>query len=156
MENTQICSACKISKNNKSFAFRDIKKNLLQDKCKECKNSYNKIWYRKNKKVHKKHAIANKKKYYIINMTFVLNYLNKNPCIDCGESDLCCLDFDHVSGNKFHNVSVMIPTYCLRVLKKEIDKCEVRCANCHRRKTAKDQNWYAKILNVPVAQQIER
>ena len=30
----------------------------------------------------------------------------------------------------------------LDTLKKEIDKCEIRCANCHRRKTAKQFNFY--------------
>ncbi len=31
-------------------------------------------------------------------------------------------------------------------IKTEIKKCDVRCANCHRRKTSKDLNWwYEKI-----------
>jgi hypothetical protein len=30
----------------------------------------------------------------------------------------------------------------LNQVKNEIEKCDVRCANCHRRKTAKDFNWY--------------
>ena len=28
---------------------------------------------------------------------------------------------------------------------KEIEKCEIRCSNCHRKKTAKDFNWYHNI-----------
>jgi hypothetical protein len=32
--------------------------------------------------------------------------------------------------------------YSLDALQKEIDKCVVRCANCHRRKTAKESGFW--------------
>ena len=36
--------------------------------------------------------------------------------------------------------------YRWKTVLEEINKCEVRCANCHRQKTAKDENWY-KLIN---------
>lgn len=69
---------------------------------------------------------------------YVFNYLQSHPCVDCGETDHVVLDFDHVRGEKRKPISRMVAsTYSLEVLKKEIEKCEVRCANCHRRVTAK-------------------
>lgn len=58
-------------------------------------------------------------------------------CVDCGEKDLRVLDFDHVRGVKIDHIGRMVSGYCsVSTLYAEIDKCEVRCANCHRRITS--------------------
>ena len=63
-------------------------------------------------------------------------FLANHPCVDCGKDDPDVLDFDHVKGIKIKNVSEMITdTSTLEQLVDEIDKCEVRCANCHRKIT---------------------
>jgi hypothetical protein len=57
--------------------------------------------------------------------------------IDCGESDPVVLDFDHRDRRaKFANVSDML-TYSIKRVISEIAKCDVRCANDHRRRTKK-------------------
>lgn len=57
-------------------------------------------------------------------------------CVDCGEKDLRVLDFDHVRGVKRAVVSMLINRRSsVRRIYEEIDKCDVRCANCHRRTT---------------------
>jgi len=57
-------------------------------------------------------------------------------CIDCGESNPVVLDFDHVKGKKTSNLSDMANhSYSIKRMKEEIRKCEVRCSNCHRKKT---------------------
>lgn len=67
------------------------------------------------------------------NRNFVREYLEKNPCVDCGNDNLVVLDFDHVRGEKVANISKMVSTgRSLSSLLREIEKCEVRCANCHR------------------------
>jgi hypothetical protein len=77
---------------------------------------------------------------------FAYDYLLAHPCVDCGEVDPVVLDFDHTNpATKSREVSWFIRRRDLVGLKAEIAKCEVRCANDHRRKTARDLG-YARWL----------
>ena len=59
-------------------------------------------------------------------------------CVDCGyRDDPRALQFDHVRGVKMKSVSAMI-TCSLEHLIAEIEKCEIRCSNCHLIKTHPD------------------
>ena len=52
------------------------------------------------------------------------------------------LEFDHINPEeKISNVSDLMK-FSINKVKKEIAKCEVRCANCHRRKTAQQFKTY--------------
>lgn len=66
----------------------------------------------------------------------VVDFLREHPCVGCGEPDILVLEFDHVSGVKLGAIGEMV-TRGKSVLSvtREIAKCVVRCANCHRRKT---------------------
>ena len=76
----------------------------------------------------------------------MMNFYRSHPCTDCGETDPRVLDFDHLN-NKKHNVStLMSKEYSWEAILEEASKCEVRCANCHRKKTAVDQNHYTNRL----------
>lgn len=76
------------------------------------------------------------------NRKYVWEYLLEHPCADCGEEDPIVLEFDHVRGEKSSDVSKMVHnTRSLKAIQEEIDKCEVVCANCHRRRTAATQEW---------------
>lgn len=56
-------------------------------------------------------------------------------CVDCGYHESAdALEFDHVRGEKVANIS-RITT--MKKLFREIEKCEVRCSNCHRIRTAR-------------------
>ena len=77
------------------------------------------------------------------NRQYVYKFLKSNPCKDCGEPDPVVLQFDHRDRlQKKAGVSrLVLDEYSLKVIKNEIDKCDVRCANCHTRKTAKEFKW---------------
>ena len=76
----------------------------------------------------------------------LFNFLSKEECIDCGEKDPIVLDFDHIDrNNKFKTVSQMLcGHYSFETILKEINKCEIRCANCHRRKTYSQFKYFGK------------
>ncbi len=71
---------------------------------------------------------------------FIHNYLSSHPCVDCGEEDIIVLEFDHVRGNKVGDVKKMMFSHSIASIQEEINKCEIRCANCHRRVTHKRRN----------------
>lgn len=63
--------------------------------------------------------------------------LKAKPCADCGlRYPPYVMDFDHVRGKKDKCVSKMRVTNLDRILK-EIAKCDLVCANCHRERTQK-------------------
>jgi hypothetical protein len=72
-------------------------------------------------------------KSIVRNKLYVKNYLENKACVDCGNSDIRVLEFDHVRGVKLYHVSYMIQkAYKLDLVKDEIEKCDIRCCNCHR------------------------
>lgn len=67
---------------------------------------------------------------------FILDYLRTHPCVDCGETDPVVLEFDHVRGEKHFSIGkASTHNIGLGRLQDEMTKCDVRCANCHRRRT---------------------
>jgi hypothetical protein len=71
----------------------------------------------------------------------VLEHLTGHPCLDCGEANPVVLEFDHVS-EKAASISALVADAApLASLEVEIARCEVVCANCHRRRTARRAGW---------------
>lgn len=103
----------------------------------------------KRKECNRKDYLKNKERYYensekrrgvlkLKKRAYVNEYLLTHPCVDCGETDIIVLEFDHVRGEKYNNISnLVIQDRSFEKLKLEILKCDVRCANCHRRITHK-------------------
>ncbi len=102
------------------------------------KNKDGTTHYSKNKQYY----LDKNKKIIIRNRKFINEYKKTHPCVDCGFSDIRVLDFDHKSSEKKFMVLTRMAGDCYSIerLKKEIKKCDVRCANCHRIKTSQRRN----------------
>jgi len=102
--------------------------------------------YGRNKDLYKERAKRNTRKARKRNAHYVLEYLKSHPCVDCGEKDPVILTFDHTR-DKHKDVSTLVRNAAsLRKIQEEIDKCVVRCSNCHTRRTAEQQGWF-RLLN---------
>ena len=91
-------------------------------------------------KLDEKRKAANRRhsKVRIDKAKSVVAELLVNGCVDCGEMDPIVLEFDHRNPNeKEADISKLMHGGRIHKLKEELHKCDVVCANCHRRRTAK-------------------
>lgn len=63
-------------------------------------------------------------------------------CVDCGYNEhAVALEFDHVQGIKKGSISNLIRSdYAWSTIKSEMEKCVVRCSNCHAVITSRRKN----------------
>jgi hypothetical protein len=143
MQERRVCSKCKLMKDVAEFSFRSKSKGTRHSYCLGCGRVFAKNHYSKNVLYYVRNARARRNEFINEINEKIFNFLETHPCVDCGEDDPVVLEFDHVRGEKSYNVSTMgwLALAWDSVLK-EIAKCEVRCANCHRRKTAERKGSY--------------
>jgi len=99
--------------------------------CKKCEYLHQKDYLRKPKNKRKKVEWTRK---FISERRAFTSWLKSIPCQDCDRIfATVCMDFDHVRGKKKADIQTAV-THCWpwKRLAKEIRKCEIVCANCHR------------------------
>lgn len=106
--------------------------------------AYKQDWYVRNRAHQLSQVKKNQLRTTAENQARAWAYLGEHACVDCGESDPVVLQFDHVR-DKRNNVSTMLRGgFAWSTVLAEIEKCEVRCGNCHRRKTAREQGFFER------------
>lgn len=126
--NVKKCARCKQLLPLDKFTSNKNHKDGKQSSCKNCLNNYTKEHYQKNKQKYKDKAA----KYRLKVKNKLKNYKSNLFCVVCKESESCCLDFHHINDIKLDNISNLLNT-SWEIIKKEIKKCIVLCANCHRK-----------------------
>lgn len=137
------CSACREYKELVAFAFSDMRSGKRQYICRVCHAAYRHAHYIANKVDYVRRAVRQIKRRRDENRRQVFQYLVDHSCIDCGESDVLVLEFDHRDpSEKWKPVALLAVSKRWPKVLQEIEKCDVRCVNCHRRRTAKQFDWH--------------
>ena len=137
-----LCNKCGTEKAPEDFSFKDSGKSVKKKICKICHSAYRKQHYLQNKAKYIAKAVIWNNKQKDILMQYLFETLRRSQCVDCGEKDIVVLDFDHISDKKLGIAEMYRNRYSLQAIKDEIKKCVIRCANCHRRKTAKESGFW--------------
>lgn len=117
-------------------------------KCQGCANKNNRYKYNEDgKKLPQFRDYDNRysRERWLRIKNQVNEYKLQKGCVVCGYNEhYIALDFDHLPGHdKVNNIAVL----CARgntweTIKREIDKCEVVCSNCHRIRTWERGEWH--------------
>ena len=128
----KICSKCKRLLALSEFKLRGDKTGP-RSMCKACVKEYDKDRYFANHEYNLVHRKVNRKRIYDRNKTFVKGFLEDKCCVVCGESDNIVLEFHHRDPSLKEQAITEMMTRSIESIAKEMLKCDVLCANCHRR-----------------------
>lgn len=127
----KLCIRCSQTKPLDEFNNNSRNKDGKHSYCRDCHKAH----YKGNKTRHYanvkrvREAATDKIRAYAVSVL-------TQGCLDCRNSDIRVLEFDHVTGEKVAGVGLMIRMgYSYDKIVEEIAKCEVRCRNCDAIKT---------------------
>jgi hypothetical protein len=127
----KICHRCKESKPLTEFNLNRAKVDGYASTCRACMKVYRKEHYHKYKKKVIVDVLCRRDDI----RKEIWEYKASHSCIDCGESDPVVIDFDHLEDKEFNISHGVARGFSINRIMKEIEKCDVVCANCHRRRT---------------------
>lgn len=128
----KFCGKCKKDLEDNKFSKRNKgNSHGLQAWCKKCSNANRRKDYFKNQEREIK--VRKDRKDSI--REFLVEYKSKLFCAICGENHPATLDFHHVNPEEkdFRMADAVKDGYSIKKILEEIQKCQVLCANCHRK-----------------------
>lgn len=138
----RICNVCLTKKTAAEFPYRSATKGTRQRRCKACVASNSRKHYQDHRAEYIARTRARTSRERVSLKARLMAYLRTHPCSDCGETDPLLLEFDHRDGaEKIACVGALARGQNWRAVADEIAKCDVRCVNCHRRRTARQFGW---------------
>jgi hypothetical protein len=144
-DDARRCGRCGAVKPLDDFNWRRKSRGQRDNLCRECRADYKHEHYLANRQRYVDQARVRKQVLALERTIYLIEYFRTHPCVDCGEHDAVVLEFDHL-GDKSFDVAQALPYRRWQSLLDEIAKCEVVCANCHRRRTARRRGSLRAVL----------
>jgi hypothetical protein len=141
----QPCYRCRGSKPASDFAWRRRPKAQRDTFCRPCRSAYGREHYEANRQRYIDQAAVSKRKIRLARTRYLIKFFETHPCVDCGETDPIVLEFDHLRDKSF-SIGPHLVRRTWKSILDEIVKCEVVCANCHRRRTARRRGALRAVL----------
>lgn len=124
----KVCNKCKISKDLSEFYTRRRRGKVIGyiNPCKTCHSARCKTdWLNNKVDILRRH-----KEIRTDNKTKAVEFLG-GKCADCAiKFPLCVYDFHHLGDKDFPVSSLLLSSW--HTIEKELIKCVLLCANCHR------------------------
>jgi hypothetical protein len=139
------CGRCGALKAEDEFAWRRKARGQRDNLCRPCRSDYHREHYEANRQRYVDQARARKQALAVERTTYLIEFFKTHPCVDCGEEDPVVLEFDHLADKSF-SIGQALPYRNWQRILEEIAKCEVVCANCHRRRTARRRGALRAVL----------
>ncbi len=146
------CVKCHKNLPVESFYVKDGKTGRRHTQCKDCYKAYRSAYYAATYPFKRKEYQARARKYRAkVRKIFrenMLNYLRDKSCVLCGENDIRTFEFDHINPiDKHFSISQTVRLgRSWEEVENEINKCRILCANCHKKHTSTQANWYKEVL----------
>ena len=138
------CGDCQAFRSILEFSHRYRDKAVFQSYCKVCSRRRSREHYLRHTAAYKLRVAKNNQRARCENRRKLLEYLALQACVDCGLQDVAVLEFDHRDpSQKARDVSTMVQKgFAWSTILNEMGKCDIVCANCHRRRTARQFSWH--------------
>ena len=125
----KICGKCKqLLDISEFYVHNKNNKQGYQSRCKKCSAITRREHYLNNREKE----VTVRKRYEQDNRDWYIELKKTLKCSKCSESRWYVLDFHYSNGKKDSNISMIVKTQSKARTLKEIEKCIVLCANCHR------------------------
>lgn len=139
----KYCPACDATHPIADFPRNRARYDGLGSVCRRANRRMQREWYARNAKRHSQRVADRRRTERRANHQRIRDYLSGHGCEVCGETDVVVLEFHHLDRNKEYDISEMVSKgYSWASIMRELRKCQVLCANDHRRITAQQRSWY--------------